>query len=328
LSTKEENPYKLDQLLHTQENSRWQQVCDYKTGLSFPEFLLQWHINRGLYAQVLDYGRYCPALLSTLLAKDERLQKYQWIPSLRSNGYAEASHHLITNVQNPETSCTLSASRRALSLAKLSNRLALTEKGDSTEGAVLAKQQRSIENKLELVQAQELLMEQSHAINANKPLMSAERLLSLMFDQLERVNKDGGGSNTMEESVQLCLIGLAICRSMDENDTTEIATSASRVWAKSLMVDLSSTWVELIQSQQTVTAQALKESILGSTVFGRLFEEYDENTRKGKEHEVDPVAFQHLEETVLERLGLDRTTHAEMKRLLQIANTDYQEGHQ
>jgi len=66
--------YALDPLFGTiqglDSGSRW----------SFSQHVLQWHADRGLYGQVINYGRHSVADLNMIMDKNNQLRQYRWIP--------------------------------------------------------------------------------------------------------------------------------------------------------------------------------------------------------------------------------------------------------
>lgn len=249
---------------------------------SFGKFVLQWDIDRHKYGQLLRHGEHTPTLLTEFLERDDRLRPYRWIHSGRMNKYSTATSQLIDDAANG--TINLHDTKWALSMAVLSNKAS-----DHPD-----KRQAIIEAKLDLVKAQELLL-----LHDNGPLRTPEQLMTLAMDQLK-------GSKTLEESIQLCMVGLSIAKG-EENSNAK----ASLVWRNAIDKDWVD-WEKWITTSVDLTAATLRDTILDSTVFGGLWKAMQESSLEYHSVQYDTPS----ERSVLEALGLDAVGQTELKRLL------------
>jgi hypothetical protein len=299
--------------------SKLQDCVDTTTGLAFGPFCLQWHAERGLYGHVLNYGHHgCPKPddLRHLLQRDERLRPYRWIQAIRQGDYHAATDHLITDSKDPNVS--FSDLTLSLSLAKLAN--LVVENDAITQRSSTAERSRFIDSMQERVNAQLLLLKDHPYIVKNEPantnpaapfhLRSPEELLSWAIDDKVGQFKD------QSDRLQYCLLGLAICLTMDDKvgsngDESEMALGAARLWAKAILLE-SPLWREWIQTQPDLTDPELTGLIMDSTLFGRLLK------HSWRDREMKRVTFgPSLERNVLALLKWDYVATTEMQRLLQ-----------
>jgi len=54
---------------------------DSGSGRSFSQHVLQWHTDRGLFGQVINYGRHSVSDLNRIMEKNIALRQYRWIPT-------------------------------------------------------------------------------------------------------------------------------------------------------------------------------------------------------------------------------------------------------
>ena len=76
---------------------------DFKTGLSFPKFVLKWYTDRKLFGSVLKLGENCPEILSHYLEEDNRLSALRWIQHVRTDQFENASSCLANLVSGGST---------------------------------------------------------------------------------------------------------------------------------------------------------------------------------------------------------------------------------
>jgi hypothetical protein len=67
---------------------------DYRTGLSFPQYLFKWFSDRGLFGTVLELGKCCPVILTQYMIDDSRLSHLLWIQYVRNQDISSASQTL------------------------------------------------------------------------------------------------------------------------------------------------------------------------------------------------------------------------------------------
>ncbi len=244
-------------------------------GDNFCDYVLRWHADKGLPAHVLNYGRNCPDRLAAFLEKDDRLRQYRWIAAIRAKQFDLASDLLIEAEGN-----SLNETRRALSIAKMCSR----------------KRRKTVDHRLELVQAQKLLLGE----DSDEALLPSERLLALALDRLELQTHV-----SLEDKVQTAVIALAICAA-----SADRIRMAAQVWSACISADRER-WKEWLQTQDDMEDPMLRETILETTLFGALW-----NAVKG-EHDEDVLYGNTMDNLVLERLGVDGALGAmEMRRLL------------
>jgi len=248
-------------------------------GDDFCDYVLRWHADKGLPAHVLNYGRNCPDRLAAFLEMDDRLRQYRWIAAVRAKNFDQASH-LLMEVEGK----SLSETRRALSIAKLCSR----------------KRRKMVDRRLELVEAQKLLLG-----DVDEALLPPERLLSLALDKMELETHV-----SLEEKVQTAVIALAIAGA-----SADRIRLAAQVWSACIFADRER-WMEWLQTQDDMEDPQLRETILETTLFGALW-----NAVLGT-YEEDVLYGNAMDNLVLDRLGVDGALGAmEMRRLLHFVTT-------
>ncbi|CAJ1951944.1 unnamed protein product [Cylindrotheca closterium] len=258
---------------------------DIETGYSFAQYVLQWHTDNGLYGHAINYGRHASNDLKVLMEKDERLQKYQWIPAIRQQYYGQATESCLqfgdkSNLFNHEWS---------LSMAKLANKLVVKQDKKRTV---------AIENQLELVDAQQVLLEDSLVNNLTESeLMLPEALVQLALKKLT-------SGTCMEDRVKFGTVALAVCAAMDDQ---KIASQyAATVWANCFRLD-DTLWNAWTQHEDIIT----RESFYEDTLFGKLLEDCREEPKMA-----DVIYSRHIEHYVLDKLDVTDANKTEICRLL------------
>ena len=253
---------------------------------SFGKFVLQWHADRRKYGQMLRHGEHVPTLLSEFLETDDRLKQYRWIHSGRMHDFDTSASQLM---ENGASSNNLHDAKWSYSMALLANKVSKHP----------TKRQKVIDAKLDFVKAQEVLSEEDDG-----PLRTSEQLLNVAMDKL--LNH----SATMDESIQLCMVGLSIAKAEDDSNT------AARVWSLAILKDRFK-WEQWITTKEDLTSPALRNLILDTTVFGGLWK-----LMQGLSLEYHSVQYDTpLEKGVIEALGFDAVGQTEMKRLLRSVTT-------
>ncbi|KAL3941483.1 MAG: hypothetical protein SGBAC_004171 [Bacillariaceae sp.] len=258
---------------------------DIVTGFSFAQYVLQWHTDNGLYGHAINYGRHASNDLKVLMEKDERLQNYQWIPAIRQQYYGQATESCLdfadkSNFEDHQWS---------LSMAKLANKLVV--KQDESRA-------RSIDNKLELVDAQKVLMENGspEKLAVSQPMLP-EALIQVALKKL-------AAGEDMDDQVQLGTVALAVCAAMEDK---KIASQyAANVWAACFRLN-DNLWNAWTQHEDTIT----KDSFYQHTVFGRLLEDCRLQSQMA-----DVVYGLHIESYVMDKLGVSQASKTEISRLL------------
>eukprot|EP00980_Cylindrotheca_fusiformis_P008104 scaffold1727_cov133-Cylindrotheca_fusiformis.AAC.7 len=258
-------------------------TIDIESRFSFSQYVLQWHTDNGLYGHAINYGRHSPSDLRLLMDKDERLRKYRWIPAIRQQYYQQATESCLAfgdtnNFANHQWS---------LSMAKLSNKLLANQNSERT---------RTIEKQLELVDAQQMLMDEN--TKTENRLMAPEELVQLALKKLV------ASPNIVEDRVRLATIALAVCAAMQDGKMSMEFTAL--VWAECFQLD-SSLWKKWIQHEDGIS----KESFYRDTVFGVLLEECR------KDDNMAAVRYgRHIEAAVMDRIGQSQGNKIELSRLL------------
>jgi hypothetical protein len=256
---------------------------DIESRFSFSQYVLQWHTDNGLYGHAINYGRHSPSDLKLLMEKDERLQKYQWIPAIRQQYYQQATESCLAfgdtnNFANLQWS---------LSMAKLANKLVSTQNAERT---------RTIEKQLELVDAQQMLMDDNN--KTENRLMAPEELVQLALQKLVATN------NGVEDRVRLATIALAVCAAMEDGKMSLEFTA--HVWAECFRLD-AALWKQWVQHEDNIS----KERFYQDTVFGVLLEECR------KDGNMAVVCYgRHIETAVLDKIGQNQGSKVEISRLL------------
>jgi hypothetical protein len=240
--------YSLDPLFDTMKG------VDSRSGWSFPQHVLQWHTDKGLYGQVINYGRHSIADLNRIMEKNSQLRKFRWIPIVRQGYFGQATTMFLENCKEDNG---LRNNQWALSMAKLTNKLVPSQSQQAKD------QHLKIEKALDLVDAQQMLLDNPEE---DCPILSPDELAELAMKKL-------GDSFEKDDQVRLAFIGLTICNFMDDKQASLEQTS--RIWAECLLSD-GAQWTEwALEGGGSSTADLawLREEALSSTVFGRLLEE-------------------------------------------------------
>ena len=136
---------------------------------------------------------------------------------------------------------------------------------------------------------------------AKSQLLPPEELIKKSIDRL----KD---ATDLQEKTHFCLIALAVCTSMGE-DNPDATDFAAFVWAQTLHLD-EKLWLEWLNTQTDLTDPSLRQLALDATLFGSLVQE----CRKAET--LKDVAYgRHMEASVLKKLER-KMAGDEMARLL------------
>ena len=136
---------------------------------------------------------------------------------------------------------------------------------------------------------------------AKSQLLPPEELIKKSIDRL----KD---ATDLQEKTHFCLIALAVCTSMGE-DNPDATDFAALVWAQTLDLD-QKLWIEWLKTQPDLTDLGLRQLVLDTTLFGALVKECR------KADALKDVAYgRHIEGNVLKKLPANMDGN-EMARLL------------
>jgi hypothetical protein len=266
--------YSLDPLFGTMEGK------DLLNGLTFPQFVLRWHAQKGLFGHVINYGRHSVADLDEIMNQNEQLRKYRWIPAIRQTNFESATEFCLENCKDDRG---LKNTQWALSMAKLTNKLI------PAQNAQVQDRQRRIEDSLEFCKAQEMLTEGEIA-DKDEPLLLPNELVELAMKKLQ-------DTFVQEERIRMAIVGLAVCNAMEDQQAAMEHTA--RFWAECLLCD-AARWTEWALEGVGDQIAELREEALATTVFGRLLEECRKDDALGK------VTYgRHIESAVIDRVQGD-----------------------
>lgn len=261
---------------------------DVITSYTFAQYVLIWHTDHGYYGHVINYGRHAPTDLDLLMEKDERLRKYRWIPAIRQSFMEQATQSCLAN----GSLGNLKDIQWALSMAKLTNKLCVTQKKD---------RHNLIEGKLDLVNAQEHL-EGSMDGKQKQP----EELIGLALKKLT-------SAQDRDDQVHFAIDALAVSNAIEDSNASLDYTA--QVWAEALRID-ETKWSTWMKTENDLSSSTLKQNILEGTVFGALLQECRQ------ENNMSSVTYgRHIESAVLEKMGSGAST-LEFSRLLRSATAD------
>ena len=273
---------------------------DLLTGFSFAQFVLQWHTDKGLYGHAINYGQHSPNDLNLIMMKDERLRQYRWIPASRHYDWDQNTESCLAICDHDKT---LATNEWALSMAKLANKLVATQN---------TRLQAKIERQLEIVNAQQMLMEEegddedAKDRKRSSPLRTPEELVRLAMRKLP-------AASSIDDRVRLATIALAVCASMDDDEKASVLDYTAHVWAECLRLDAPA-FTEWLRNESNLTHPDLRERVLRTTVFGSLWLECR------KDDSMSPVTYgRHLETAVIEKIGNEQKL--EFSRLLRSVTT-------
>jgi hypothetical protein len=250
--------YTLDPLFNRMQGS------DLLNGMTFSQFVLQWHTDRGLFGHVINYGRHSIPDLNLIMDRNHRLRQYRWIPALRQKYYGKATDFFLENCQENKE---LKTTKWALSMAKLANKLVPSQNQQVHE------RQLNIEKTLELVNAQQMLLGAEVVEKKDEILLPANELIELAVNKLVE-------TYDMQARVRLAMVALAVCASLDDYNLAHEYTT--RIWAECLLSNLA-TWSEWTREcSSDGDLPLVRDEALTNTVFGILLEECrkDPNMRK------------------------------------------------
>ena len=232
--------YSLDPLFDTMTG------VDSRSGWTFAQHVLQWHTDKGLYGQVINYGRHSIANLNQIMAKNAQLRQYRWIPVVRQGYFGQATAMFLENCKEDKS---LRNNEWALSMAKLTNKLIPTQSQEAKE------QDLVIERKLELVNAQQKLLNKGE----DCPVQSLNELMELTMNKLTE-------SFEQDEKVELAMIALSLCKLMDHGQEK----FKIDIWAECILSDYAKwdAW-----ANEGGDLERLRDEALNYTVFGCLLEE-------------------------------------------------------
>jgi len=282
--------YALDPLFDTMTGT------DSRSGWSFPQHVLQWHTDKGLYGQVINYGRHSIADLNRIMEKNPQLRQHRWIPTVRQGYYAQATNLFLENCKEHHG---LSSHKWALSMAKLTNKLVPAQSQQAQD------QGRKIERALDLVDAQQLLLspsEQEH----DCPILPPNELVELAIRKLEE-------SHNEDDRVRLAFVGLTVCNFLDDTRAAALEQT-SRIWAEALLAD-GGRWSGWAVDGGSFDPEGLRADALASTVFGRVLNECRKDPCMK-----DVTYGRHIEKDVIDRVQGDENREAFTRVLRTVAD--------
>lgn len=250
---------------------------DLLNGMTFPQFVLQYHADRKLYGHVINYGQSCTQDLSLIMERNDGLRQYRWISSIRQGHYDQATKQCLDNC---EESKDIDNMQWNLSFAKLANKLVASQ-----TSLQVKTRQLKIEKTLDLVDAQKLLLGDGNE-DEYDILLSPEKLCELALTRL---------NDTMDTDrrVELAMIALTACTAIP--DESVVFGYTSKVWSECILLN-GATWTEWAHMGLGDDLENLREEALSSTVFGITLRNCREEPSLAK------VTYgRHLETEVLDR---------------------------
>mmetsp|Transcript_2053 Transcript_2053/g.3755 ORF Transcript_2053/g.3755 Transcript_2053/m.3755 type:complete len:640 (+) Transcript_2053:1-1920(+) len=264
--------YALDPMFSTMQGR------DLLNNLTFPLFVLQWHVNRSLYGHAINYGRHCVNDLNFIMERNSEMRKYRWIPALRQGHYDRTTELCLENCKENKG---LKSTLWSLSMAKLTNKLV------ASQNQKVQQRQQEIEKKFELVSAQKQLLGDEVGKKGDS-LLSSDELVELALEKL-------GDTFETDEKVRLALVGLAVCTSIE--DTKAVYENISRIWAECLLAD-GAKWSDWAFGGAPL--EIVREEASTDTVFGLVLEECR------REKSLSKVTYgRHIEGAVIDRVADD-----------------------
>ena len=259
--------------------TRFGQVSDMGTGMSFGKYVIKWHIERNLFGEALKLGNtHCQADLLVMINSEPSLRPYRWIVSMQRGDLDSASNNLIEVVERRGAgmNLTLKQAKFNLAMAKLANKVVLQKSVPGNKREMVKQRGEAIENMRELAHAQEQLLDEEDARNRGYH-WSAESLLEYAMEKVDRLDKDD-----RDGKAKTCFTALAVCASLDNSAPEVKKTAAANVWYKALMAD----WDLLDQilrgggdswwsSDRYSGDGGMVREMLQQSVFGKLVEECD-----------------------------------------------------
>ena len=273
--------YSLDPLFETITG------LDLMNEFSFAQYVLQWHTDKGLFGHTINYGRHSPGDLTHIMNQDERLRRYRWIPAIRQNFFDQATNSCL-EICNEDNA--LGPNHWALSMAKLCDMVA-TGGGVSVGGPSASQRSNAIEKRLELVDAQRILM-QGDENSLNSRLQTPEELVNLALKKLQE-------ALSTDDKVIYGTVGLAVCTALVRKTAGDDSRtdSAANIWAACLRLD-SHQFKRWLQQETDLTNATLRDTVLKDTVFGVLLEECR------KDSALAEVTYgRHIEKAVMDRIS-------------------------
>ena len=270
---------------------------DYKTGLAFCSYVLQWFVDRGFYPEVFELGKNCPHDLTRYVRNDGRLSNLAWIQDLRTGGHSQATVGLLSSVTSPvlfgdkEGRISLWEKDQMLSLAKLSNKLASAK----NPAAVEENRDTLIENNLTLISAQKMLQQDTE--QGDEVALNEEDLIRLSVEKIQ-------ASGDVEDIKKFGICGLAISSAKPSSQADAMANDAANIWQAVIQSDMQ-LW-EAVANENSKSVGGIAEEELIHRVEGTSFVGvlYDFIMSEGKQN----VGFSAVKNQVSHAFGSDALT--------------------
>mmetsp|Transcript_17480 Transcript_17480/g.35235 ORF Transcript_17480/g.35235 Transcript_17480/m.35235 type:complete len:557 (-) Transcript_17480:129-1799(-) len=273
---------------------------DYRTGLPFCDFVLNWYADRGSNTEVLELGKECSEALTRFLRNDNRLGDLAWIHDLRIGAHERAADTLVNLTssifrgKDAGAPMDLWENEQVMSLAKLSNKLARSKNPDS---ALVARNSTIIENSLNLVEAQRILQEDDLDGDGSEAILPPDELIVLAVNKIN-------SSRDVENIKKYGLCGLAIAHATSSEDAIAMIHGAATIWEACIRSDIH-TWNSLAR-ENSMAVTGISEEDLSQRVRGTAFVGVNGEFATSSGGSMQGVGFLsnvHVRRRVLESLG-------------------------
>lgn len=275
---------------------------DYRTGLPFCDFVLNWYADRGSNTEVRELGKECSEALTRFLRNDNRLADSAWIHDLRIGAHERAANTLVNLTSSifPGKDAgglmDLWEKEQMMSLAKLSNKLARSKNLDS---ALVAQNSTIIENSLNLIEAQRILQEDDLDNDESKAIIPPDELIVLAVNKIN-------SSRDVVNIKKYGLCGLAIAHAISSEDANAMIQGAATIWEACIRSDIH-TWNSLAR-ENIMAVTGISEEDLSQRVRGTAFVGVNGEFATSSGGSMQGVGFLsnvHVRRRVLESLGFD-----------------------
>jgi hypothetical protein len=247
---------------------------------------------------VFELGKHCHHDLTRYVRNDDRLMNLAWIQQLRVGGHEQATVGLL-GLTSPilfgkETAMSLWEKDQMMSLAKLSNKLAIEKSASRTTAH--DQRTKTIENILTLVSAQRILQEDAEL--GDEIALDESDILRLAVEKIQ-------SSQDVDEIKRFAICGLSVASAKSPDQLEAIASDASTIWHAVIQTDID-IW-QNVANENSMAVGGLEEEELIHFVEGTAFVGvmYDFVTSSGgKMHDVG-FSCHRVRNQVMHALGSD-----------------------
>lgn len=283
------------------------QTRDHRMGLSFCTYVLRWYADRGFFPEVFELGKCCHQDLSRYIRNDDRLSNLAWVQHLRVGAHEQATVGLLgllspTSV-GKESSMTLWEKDQMLSLAKLSNKLAVSKSASRTRA--LDQRTQMIENGLTLIGAQKILQEDTAM--GDEVVLDENDLLRLAVEKIQ-------SSDDLEKIKRFAICGLSVAHAKPPDQIDAMASDASSIWHAVIQVDIEK-WQAVADKNKSALCGIDEEELI-CCVEGTAFVGVIEVFVKTSGEEMRNVGF---ESDIVRNLVMDALGSHELEMVLKLS---------